>query len=78
MSTPHFTQFLGLLVLFLAILFVVGPFLGRYMRRAVEEGNFSLTAWGGPSSACCIAWPVCVPMPKWAGSNTPSRCSSSM
>ncbi len=48
MSTPHFTQFLGLLVLFLAILFVVGPFLGRYMRRAVEEGNFSLTAWGRP------------------------------
>ncbi|WP_019450359.1 potassium-transporting ATPase subunit KdpA [Cupriavidus sp. BIS7] len=48
MSTPHFTQFTGLLVLYIAVLFAVGPFLGRYMRRAVEEGNFGLTAWGRP------------------------------
>ena len=42
------TQFVGLLVLYLAILFVAGPFLGRYMRRAIEEGTYSLTAWGRP------------------------------
>ncbi|XQM35567.1 hypothetical protein DFLDMN_002377 [Cupriavidus sp. H19C3] len=42
------TQFVGLLVLYLAILFVVGPFLGRYMRRAIEEGTYWLTAWGRP------------------------------
>ncbi|RZT38494.1 potassium-transporting ATPase subunit KdpA [Cupriavidus agavae] len=48
MSTSPFSEFAGLLVLFLAILFVVGPFLGRYMRCAVEEGNYRLTAWGRP------------------------------
>ncbi len=49
MSSHSITpQFLGLLALFLAILFIVGPFLGRYMRRAMEEGNYVLTAWGRP------------------------------
>ncbi|WP_454762496.1 potassium-transporting ATPase subunit KdpA [Cupriavidus campinensis] len=42
------TQFIGLLVLYLAILFAAAPFLGRYMRRALEEGNYRLTAWGRP------------------------------
>ncbi len=43
------TQFLGLLALYLAILFAVGPFLGRYMRRAMEDGTYKLTAWGRPA-----------------------------
>jgi len=42
------TQFIGLLVLYLAVLFAAAPFLGRYMRRALEEGNYRLTAWGRP------------------------------
>jgi len=42
------TQFLGLLALYLAILFAVAPFLGRYLRRAIEDGSYSLTAWGRP------------------------------
>lgn len=42
------TEFLGLLVLYLAILFALAPFLGRYMRRAIEEGDYRLTAWGRP------------------------------
>ncbi|MCA3210093.1 potassium-transporting ATPase subunit KdpA, partial [Cupriavidus sp.] len=48
MPSPNYSQFVGLLALFLAVLFVVGPFLGRYMRRAIEEGNYGLTAWGRP------------------------------
>ena len=48
MSTPLSTQFIGLLVLYLAVLFAVAPFLGRYMRRALEEGDYRLTAWGRP------------------------------
>ena len=48
MPSPNYSQFIGLLALFLAVLFVVGPFLGRYMRRAIEEGNYGLTAWGRP------------------------------
>jgi len=48
MSTPLSTQFIGLLVLYLAILFAMAPFLGRYMRRALEEGDYRLTAWGRP------------------------------
>lgn len=42
------TQFLGLLALFLAILFAIAPFLGRYMRCAMEDGAYRLTAWGRP------------------------------
>ncbi|CAG9171712.1 Potassium-transporting ATPase potassium-binding subunit [Cupriavidus laharis] len=42
------TQFLGLLALYLAILFAVAPFLGRYIRRAMEDGACKLTAWGRP------------------------------
>ncbi|QYY30575.1 potassium-transporting ATPase subunit KdpA [Cupriavidus pinatubonensis] len=41
-------EFLGLLALYLAILFAAGPFLGRYMRRAMEDGSYKLTAWGRP------------------------------
>ena len=48
MSTPNLSQFIALLALYLAVLFVAAPFLGRYMRRAVEEGNYRLTAWGRP------------------------------
>ncbi|MFC4518724.1 potassium-transporting ATPase subunit KdpA [Cupriavidus pinatubonensis] len=42
------TEFLGLLALYLAILFAAGPFLGRYMRRAMEDGSYKVTAWGRP------------------------------
>ncbi|MBF6991694.1 potassium-transporting ATPase subunit KdpA [Cupriavidus sp. IK-TO18] len=42
------SQFVGLLVLYLAVLLACAPFLGRYIRRAVEDGNYSLTAWGRP------------------------------
>jgi len=42
------TQFLGLLALYLVILFALAPFLGRYMRRAMEDGTYGLTAWGRP------------------------------
>ncbi len=42
------TQFLGLLALYLATLFAIAPFLGRYMRRAMEDGPYKLTAWGRP------------------------------
>ncbi|WP_454753327.1 potassium-transporting ATPase subunit KdpA [Cupriavidus necator] len=42
------SQFVGLLVLYLAILLACAPFLGRYLRRAVEDGNYSLTVWGRP------------------------------
>jgi len=42
------TQFLGLLALYLAILFAIAPFLGRYMSRAMEDSTYWLTAWGRP------------------------------
>jgi len=42
------TEFLGLLALYLAILLAVAPFLGRYIRRAMEDDTFRLTAWGRP------------------------------
>ncbi|MGH8790961.1 MAG: potassium-transporting ATPase subunit KdpA [Cupriavidus necator] len=42
------SQFVGLLVLYLAILLACAPFLGRHIRRAVEDGNYSLTVWGRP------------------------------
>ncbi|KAA0178733.1 potassium-transporting ATPase subunit KdpA [Cupriavidus gilardii] len=42
------TQFMGLLALFLAILLAMAPLLGRYLRRAVEDGQYALTAWGRP------------------------------
>jgi len=42
------TEFLGLLVLYLAILLALAPFLGRYIRRAMEDGGYRATAWGRP------------------------------
>lgn len=42
------TQFMGLLALFLALLLAMAPLLGRYLRRAVEDGQYALTAWGRP------------------------------
>ncbi|KWR88068.1 potassium-transporting ATPase subunit KdpA [Cupriavidus sp. IDO] len=42
------SQFVGLLVLYLVILLACAPFLGRYLRRAVEDGRYALTAWGRP------------------------------
>ncbi|QEZ43881.1 potassium-transporting ATPase subunit KdpA [Cupriavidus oxalaticus] len=42
------SQFVGLLILYLAILLACAPFLGRYLRRAVEDNGYVLTAWGRP------------------------------
>jgi len=42
------TEFLGLLVLYLAILLALAPFVGRYIRRAMEDERYLATAWGRP------------------------------
>ncbi|GAB7548044.1 potassium-transporting ATPase subunit KdpA [Cupriavidus sp. CuC1] len=42
------TEFLGLLVLYLAILLALAPFVGRYIRRAMEDDRYRATAWGRP------------------------------
>ena len=41
-------EFLGLLVLYLAVLLILAPFLGRYIRIAMESRDSRLTAWGRP------------------------------
>ncbi|MDH1524772.1 potassium-transporting ATPase subunit KdpA [Achromobacter mucicolens] len=41
-------EFVGLLVLYLAVLFAIAPVLGRYFRVAMEDGRSRLTAWGRP------------------------------
>ncbi|MDW3680967.1 potassium-transporting ATPase subunit KdpA [Cupriavidus sp. CV2] len=42
------TEFLGLLVLYLAILLALAPLVGRYIRRAMEDDRYRATAWGRP------------------------------
>ena len=41
-------EFVGLLVLYLAVLLAMAPLLGRYIRIAIENGQSRLTAWGRP------------------------------
>ncbi len=41
-------EFVGLLVLYLAVLLAIAPVLGRYIRIAMEDGRSRLTAWGRP------------------------------
>jgi K+-transporting ATPase ATPase A chain len=41
-------EFIGLLGIYLVVLFAIAPFLGRYIRVAVEGGGGFLTAWGRP------------------------------
>lgn len=41
-------EFIGLLVVYLAVLLAIAPFLGRYIRIAMENGQSRLTAWGRP------------------------------
>ncbi|MFH7109263.1 potassium-transporting ATPase subunit KdpA [Achromobacter xylosoxidans] len=41
-------EFVGLLVVYLAVLLAIAPFLGRYIRIAMENGQSRLTAWGRP------------------------------
>lgn len=41
-------KFIGLLVVYLAVLLSIVPFLGRYIRIAMENGQSRLTAWGRP------------------------------
>jgi K+-transporting ATPase ATPase A chain len=42
------SEFLILLVVFLVVLLALAPGLGRYMRLAVEDGQWRFTAWGRP------------------------------
>jgi len=41
-------EFVGLLVVYLAVLLAIAPLLGRYIRIAMENGQSRLTAWGRP------------------------------
>ncbi|WP_454693543.1 potassium-transporting ATPase subunit KdpA [Achromobacter aegrifaciens] len=41
-------EFIGLLVVYLAVLLAIAPLLGRYIRIAMENGQSRLTAWGRP------------------------------
>ncbi|CAB3680507.1 potassium-transporting ATPase subunit KdpA [Achromobacter pestifer] len=41
-------EFVGLLVLYLAVLLAIAPLLGRYIRIAMENGQSRLTTWGRP------------------------------
>ncbi|CAB3625326.1 MAG: potassium-transporting ATPase subunit KdpA [Achromobacter sp.] len=41
-------EFIGLLVLYLAVLLAIAPFLGRYIRIVMEDRQSRLTAWGRP------------------------------
>lgn len=41
-------EFIGLLAAYLAVLLAVAPFLGRYIRAAMESPQSRLTAWGRP------------------------------
>ena len=41
-------EFVGLLVVYLVVLLAIAPFLGRYIRIALENGQSRLTAWGRP------------------------------
>lgn len=41
-------RFIALLALFLALLLGLAPLLGRYIRQAMENGQYRLTAWGRP------------------------------
>lgn len=41
-------EFIGLLVLYLAVLLAIAPLLGRYIHIAMENGQSRLTAWGRP------------------------------
>ena len=41
-------EFIGLLAAYLAVLLAVAPFLGRYIRAAMENPQSRLTAWGRP------------------------------
>jgi len=42
------TRYIALLAVFLVILLALAPFLGRYIREAMENGRYRLTAWGRP------------------------------
>jgi K+-transporting ATPase ATPase A chain len=41
-------EFIGLLAAYLAVLLAVAPFLGRYIRAAMENPQSRLTTWGRP------------------------------
>lgn len=41
-------ELVGLLVVYLVVLLAIAPFLGRYIRIAMENGQSRLTAWGRP------------------------------
>ena len=41
-------EYVGLLILYLAVLIAIAPLLGRYIRIVMEDGHSRLTAWGRP------------------------------
>ncbi|ARP96061.1 potassium-transporting ATPase subunit KdpA [Bordetella genomosp. 13] len=46
-------RFVALLAVYLAVLLCVAPFLGRYIRQAMENGDYRLTRWGRPLERLC-------------------------
>ncbi|WP_144631154.1 potassium-transporting ATPase subunit KdpA [Bordetella genomosp. 13] len=46
-------RFVALLAVFLAVLLGVAPFLGRYIKEAMENGQYRLTGWGRPLERLC-------------------------
>lgn len=42
------TRFMGLLAMYLAVLLILAPWLGRYIRTVMEDGHSRLSAWGRP------------------------------
>ena len=59
-------QYIGLLVLYLAVLLALAPFLGRYIRIAMEDGSPAgppgAVRWNASSTGC----PASIRKPRWA------------
>lgn len=49
-------RFVALLAVYLAVLLCAAPFLGRYIRQAMENGDYRLTRWGRPLERLCYRW----------------------
>ena len=67
-------EFVGLLVVYLVVLLAISPFLGRYIRIAMENGQSRLTAWGRPLERGIYRLAASTRRPKWAGSAMRWRC----
>ena len=62
-------EFVGLLVVYLVVLLAIAPFLGRYIRIAMENGQSRLTAWGRPLERGI--YQMCI-RDRWWGSGRPA------